>query len=54
MSQSQFIDLSRQRGLTWHEDFIVHLASIIRPRLYVESEYINAQFLIVSYLLWKD
>lgn len=23
-------------GLNWHEDFIVHLASIVRPRVYVE------------------
>jgi len=23
-------------GVNWHEDFIVHLASIIRPRVYVE------------------
>ncbi|HWP97962.1 MAG TPA: class I SAM-dependent methyltransferase, partial [Syntrophomonadaceae bacterium] len=31
-----FIDLNTYKGLTWHEDFIVHLASIIRPRVYVE------------------
>jgi len=36
MSNSHLIDLSHHRGLLWHEDFIVHLASIIRPRIYVE------------------
>jgi glycosyltransferase involved in cell wall biosynthesis/predicted O-methyltransferase YrrM len=30
------IDLSSHKGLIWHEDFIVHLASILRPRVYVE------------------
>jgi len=30
------IDLTKYKGLTWHEDFIVHLASIIRPKVYVE------------------
>lgn len=23
-------------GLDWHEDFIVHLASVVRPKVYVE------------------
>jgi len=32
----QLIDLNKYKGLTWHEDFIVHLASIIRPKVYVE------------------
>ncbi|HQD91374.1 MAG TPA: glycosyltransferase family 2 protein [Syntrophomonadaceae bacterium] len=36
MSISHLIDISSHRGLIWHEDFIVHLASIIRPRVYVE------------------
>ena len=32
----QLIDLNKYQGLAWHEDFIVHLASIVRPRVYVE------------------
>ncbi len=36
MDSSPFINLNQDHGLTWHEDFIVHLASIYRPRLYVE------------------
>jgi predicted O-methyltransferase YrrM len=36
MSPLQFIDLNKDRGLVWHEDFIVLLASIVRPRVYVE------------------
>ena len=36
MSNSHLINISSHRGLLWHEDFIVHLASIIRPRVYVE------------------
>jgi predicted O-methyltransferase YrrM/glycosyltransferase involved in cell wall biosynthesis len=32
----RFIDLDKDRGLVWHEDFIVLLASIVRPRVYVE------------------
>lgn len=36
MDSSNFINLNKNHGLTWHEDFIVHLASIYRPRLYVE------------------
>lgn len=36
MDYPQIINLNQQHGLTWHEDFIVHLASIMRPRVYVE------------------
>jgi len=32
----QLIDLNKNPGVGWHEDFIVHLASIVRPRVYVE------------------
>ncbi len=33
---SNLINLDIRQGLAWHEDFIVHLASIVRPRVYVE------------------
>jgi glycosyltransferase involved in cell wall biosynthesis/predicted O-methyltransferase YrrM len=36
VERSNYIDLECYKGLSWHEDFIVHLASIIRPRVYVE------------------
>jgi len=36
MNNGQLIDLNEHKGLVWHEDFIVHLASIVRPRVYVE------------------
>jgi len=36
VSSQELIDLNKYRGLTWHEDFIVHLASIVKPRIYVE------------------
>lgn len=36
MDSPHLIDLDQYKGLTWHEDFIVHLASIVRPRIYVE------------------
>ena len=36
MDSPQFIDLNKYKGLIWHEDFIVHLASIVRPRVYIE------------------
>lgn len=36
MNTGRFIDLDIYKGLTWHEDFIVHLASLYRPRVYVE------------------
>lgn len=36
MSSPNIIDLDRNKGLVWHEDFIVHLSSIIKPQVYVE------------------
>jgi predicted O-methyltransferase YrrM len=30
------VELSLDKGLLWHEDFILHLASVVRPRVYVE------------------
>ncbi|QGU00165.1 hypothetical protein SYNTR_1571 [Candidatus Syntrophocurvum alkaliphilum] len=36
MDNKHLIDLSKHNGLIWHEDFIVHLASIVRPKVYVE------------------
>lgn len=36
MEHHRYIDLDKFKGLTWHEDFIVFLASITRPRVYVE------------------
>lgn len=36
MNQSQIVLTEQLPGLNWHEDFIVHLASLIRPKVYVE------------------
>lgn len=36
MNQSQIVLTEQLPGLNWHEDFIVHLASLIRLKVYVE------------------
>ena len=36
MNQSQIVLKDQLPGLNWHEDFIAHLASLVRPKVYVE------------------
>lgn len=36
LKQQRIVNLDQSIGLNWHENFIVHLASIFQPRVYVE------------------